>query len=160
MSTSTTIIDTIHGPGLPGHITVAGGSTEPWDQVFMVVEDDDDIVDEGRAQGFTTIIEPKRERTDPPSILPHASRGCRVGGGASVGRPPRGGGHGCMTTPPVVEDLSAEEDDDNDFTGDPCDEEEDKVQFNYPDKVDDDNEHEEDDKDGDDNYEKVDIIKL
>ena len=41
----------------------------------MVVEDDDDIVDMGRAQGFTRIVEPKRERTDPPSILPHASRG-------------------------------------------------------------------------------------
>ena len=29
MSTSTTIIGTIYGPGLPGPITVAGGSTEP-----------------------------------------------------------------------------------------------------------------------------------
>ena len=28
-STTTTIIGTIHGPGLPGHITAAGGSTEP-----------------------------------------------------------------------------------------------------------------------------------
>ena len=96
----------------------------------MVVEDDNDIVDVGRAQGYTRIIQPKRERTDPPFILPHASRGQGVGGGASRRRPPRGGGRGCMTTLPVVEDLGAEEYDNNEFTGDPHDEEEDEVQFN------------------------------
>ena len=65
-----------------------------------------------------------------------------------------------MTAPPVVEDLGAEEDDDNEFTGDPHDEEEDEVQFIYPDEVDDDNEDEEYDEDVDDDYKKVDIIKL
>ena len=85
MSTAPTIIGTIHGPALPGPITVAEGSAEPvvsvsssqrkGGQVFMVVEDDDDIVEVGTAQGFTKIVEPKRERVDPPSIPPHASRG-------------------------------------------------------------------------------------
>ena len=92
VNTTATMIGTIHGPGLPGSITIAGGSTEPMvsastsqgegSQVFMVVEDDDDIVEIGTAQGFTQIVEPK-EKTDPPSIAPHASRGCGVGGGPS-----------------------------------------------------------------------------
>ena len=53
VNTTATVIGTIHGLGLPGSITVAGGSTEPVvsastpqgeeSQVFMVVEDDDDI---------------------------------------------------------------------------------------------------------------------
>ena len=90
-TTTATVIRTIHGPGLPGSITVAGGSTEPivsastsqgeGSQVFMVVEDDDDIVEIGSAQGFTQLVEPKK-KTDPPSIMPHTSRGCGVGGGA------------------------------------------------------------------------------
>ena len=54
----------------------------------MVMEDDDDIVEIGTAQGFTQIVEPKKEKTDPPSIAPHASRGHGVGGGASQGGPP------------------------------------------------------------------------
>ena len=41
----------------------------------MVVKDDDDIVEVGTAQGFTKIVEPKRERADLPSIMPHTSRG-------------------------------------------------------------------------------------
>ena len=41
----------------------------------MVVEDDDEIVEVGTAQGFTKIVEPKKEKLDPPSIPPHASRG-------------------------------------------------------------------------------------
>ena len=44
----------------------------------MVVEDDDEIVEVGTAQGFTKIVEPKREKVD----LPHASRGQGMGGGA------------------------------------------------------------------------------
>ena len=112
----------------------------------MVVEDDYNIVEVGTAQGFTKIVEPKRERADPASILPHASRGQGVGGGASQGRPQRGGSHGCVTIPPIVEDLGVK-DDDNEFPGDPHDEEEDEVQFNYPDEEDDDNEDEEDDDD-------------
>ena len=92
MSTAATVIGTIHGMGLPGPITIAEGSNEPQIsvlpsqekecQVFMVVEDDK-IVEVGGAQGFTRIIEPKRERMDPPSIPPHASIGRGVGGGAS-----------------------------------------------------------------------------
>ena len=84
VSTAATVIGTIHGPGLPEPITVAGGSNEPHtsilpsqekeSQVFMVVEDDN-IVEVGGAQGFTRIIEPKKERTDPHSIPPHASTG-------------------------------------------------------------------------------------
>ena len=92
----------------------------------MVVEDDDDIVEVGTAQGFTKIVEPKRDRADPPFILPCASRGWGVGGRASQGRPPRGGGCGCVTIPPTVEDLGPE-DDDNEFPGNPCIEEEDEV---------------------------------
>ena len=85
MNTTATVIGTIHGPGLPRLVTVAGGSTEPMvsipssqgkgGQVFMVVEDDDDIVEVGTAQGITKIVEPKRERVDPPSIMPHPSQG-------------------------------------------------------------------------------------
>ena len=98
MSTTTTIIGTIHGPGLPGPITAVGGSIEPvvsistsqgeGSNIFMVVEDDNDIVEVGTAQGFTRIVEPKRERADPPSIPPHALGGRGVGGGAFQGRPP------------------------------------------------------------------------
>ena len=85
MSTTTTVIGTIHGPGLSGLVTVTGGSTEPavsipssqgkGGQVYMVVEDDNDIVEVGTAQGFNKIVEPKRERADPPSIQPLASGG-------------------------------------------------------------------------------------
>ena len=83
MGTSATIIGTIHGPGLPGPITVAGGSTEPGSnvlpprevasQVFMVV--DDNVIEIGRTQGFTRIVEPKMKKTDPPPIPPHTSKG-------------------------------------------------------------------------------------
>ena len=45
----------------------------------MVVEDND-IVEVGGAQGFTRITEPKKERTDPPSISPHTYTGWGVGG--------------------------------------------------------------------------------
>ena len=92
-TTATTVIGTIHGPGLPRPITVDGGSTEPivsastsqgeGSQVFMIVEDDDDIVEIGSTQGFTQLVEPKKEKTDPPFTMPHASRGHGVGGGAS-----------------------------------------------------------------------------
>ena len=84
VSTLVTIIDTIHGPGLPGPITIAGGSTEPEisiippqekeSQVFMVVEDDN-VVEVSRTQRFTRLIEPKRERMDPPTAQSHTSRG-------------------------------------------------------------------------------------
>ena len=83
-STTTTILGTIHGPGLPGPITAAGGSTKPVvsastsqgerSNIFMVVEDDN-IVEVGTARGFTNIVKPKKERTDPPSIPPCTSRG-------------------------------------------------------------------------------------
>ena len=135
MSTTTTIIGTIHGSGLPGPITAAGGSTKPvvsastsqgeGSQIFMVVEDDDNIVDVGTAQGFTKIVEPKRERADPPLIPPHSSRGQGVGGGVSQGRPPREAGQGCVTIPPTVE-----------FIRDPRDEEEDEIQFDDPEEED------------------------
>ena len=85
VSTTTTIIGTIHGPGLPGPITAVGGSIEPvvsvstsqgeGSNIFMVVEDDDNIVEMGMAQGFTRIVELKRNRVDPPSIPPRASGG-------------------------------------------------------------------------------------
>ena len=81
VSTAPAIIGTIHGPGVPRHIAVVGGSIEPVvsistsregeSNIFMVVEDDDEIVEVGTAQGFTKIVEPKREKADPP----HASRG-------------------------------------------------------------------------------------
>ena len=88
-----TVIGTIHGPGLFRPITNAGGSTEPvvsasnsqveGSQVFMIVEDDEDIVEIRTVQGFTQLVEPKKEKKDPTSITPHTSRGCGVGGGAS-----------------------------------------------------------------------------
>ena len=81
VSTAPTVIGTIHGPGVPKHIAVVGGSVEPAvntstsregeSNIFMVVEDDDEIVEVGTTQGFTKIIEPKKEKVDPP----HASRG-------------------------------------------------------------------------------------
>ena len=93
VSTTGTVIGTIHGPGIPGHFAAVGGSIKPvvsastshgeGSSIFMVVEDDDEIVEVGTAQGFTKIMEPKREKVDPPSIPPHASRGRGVGGGAS-----------------------------------------------------------------------------
>ena len=48
----------------------------------MVVEDDNDIVEVGMAQGFTKIMELKRERVDQPTIPPRTSGGRGVGGGA------------------------------------------------------------------------------
>ena len=103
VSTAPTVIGTIHGPGVPRHIATVGGSVEPVvsastshegeSNIFMVVEDDDKIVEVGMAQGFTKIMEPKKEKVDPP----HASRGRGIGGGASQGRPPRGGGGGVDT---------------------------------------------------------------
>ena len=81
VSTTPTMIGTIHGPGVPGHIATVGGSIEPVvststshegeSNIFMVVEDDDEIVEVGTAQGFTKIIELKKEKVDPP----HTSRG-------------------------------------------------------------------------------------
>ena len=60
---------------------MVGGSVEPVvststsnegeSNIFMVVEDDDEIVEVGTAQGFTKIVELKKEKVDPP----HASRG-------------------------------------------------------------------------------------
>ena len=76
MSTTPTVIGTIHGPGVPGHIAAVGGSIEPVvsasnshegeSNIFMVVEDDDEIVEVGTAQGFTKIMELKKEKVDPP----------------------------------------------------------------------------------------------
>ena len=87
--TTPTVIGTIHGTGVPGHIAVVGGSVEPVvnastshkgeNNIFMVVEDDDEIMEVGTAQGFTKIMKPKKEKVDPP----HASRGRGMGGGAS-----------------------------------------------------------------------------
>ena len=34
-----------------------------------------EIVEVGMAQGFTKIMEQKKEKVDPPPIPPHASRG-------------------------------------------------------------------------------------
>ena len=77
VSTTPTVIGTIHGPGVPGHIAVVGGSVEPIvsastshegeSNIFMVVEDDDEIVEVGTAQGFTKIVEPKKEKTCGPT---------------------------------------------------------------------------------------------
>ena len=97
----------------------------------MVVEDDDDVVEIGSAQGFTQLVEPKKEKTDPPSTMPHASRGCGVGGGASRGRPPWGGGQGCVSVLPTVKDLG-DDDNNNEFLRGPCKEEEEEFQFDYP----------------------------
>ena len=76
VSTAPTVIGTIHGPGVPGHIAMVRGSIKPVvsastshegeSNIFMVVEDDDEIVEVGMAQGFTKIMEPKKEKVDPP----------------------------------------------------------------------------------------------
>ena len=89
VSTTPTTIGTIHGPGVTRHITMVGGSVEPVvststshdgkSNIFMVVEDDDEIVEVGTAHRFTKIVELKKEKVDPP----HASRGQGMGGGAS-----------------------------------------------------------------------------
>ena len=63
-------------------------------------------------------MEPKKEKADPPSITPHVSRGHGVGGRASQGGPPWGGGQGCVIIPLPVEDLG-DDDDDNEFRGGP-----------------------------------------
>ena len=57
VNTAPTMIGTIHGPGVPGHIATVGGSMEPVvsistsregeSNIFMVVEDDDKIVEVG-----------------------------------------------------------------------------------------------------------------
>ena len=75
VSTAPTMIGTIHGPGVPGHIATVGGSIKPVvsastshkgeSNIFMVVEDDDKIIEVGMAQGFTKIVEPKKEKVDP-----------------------------------------------------------------------------------------------
>ena len=116
-SSMATLIGTIHGPGLPGPITDAWSSTEPVvsastsqgevTQVFMAVEEDDeDIVEIGTAQGFTQLVEPKKEKRDSSSITPcTSSRGCGMGGGASQGGPPQGGGQGCVSLLPIMKDL-------------------------------------------------------
>ena len=85
VSTAPTVIGTIHGPGVPRHIAVVGGSVEPVvsastshkedSNIFMVVEDDDEIVEVGTAQGFTKIMELKKEKVDQPLIPTHTSRG-------------------------------------------------------------------------------------
>ena len=85
LSTTASVIQMIHGPGVPGHIAAVGGSIEPvvsistsqgeGSNIFMVMEDDDKIVEVGTAQGFTKIMEPKKEKVDPPPIPSHASRG-------------------------------------------------------------------------------------
>ena len=63
VSTTPTVIGTIHGPGVPRHIAMVEDSIEPVvsastshegeSNIFMVVEDDDEIVEVGMAQGFT-----------------------------------------------------------------------------------------------------------
>ena len=62
VSTTPTMIGTIHGPGIPGHIAAVGGSVGPVvsastsqereSYIFMVVEDDDKIVELGTTQGL------------------------------------------------------------------------------------------------------------
>ena len=84
VSTTDTVIETIHGLGVPGHIAAVGGSVEPVvsistsqegeSNIFMVVEDDDEIVEVRMAQGFTKIVEPKKQKVDLPPIPPHTSR--------------------------------------------------------------------------------------
>ena len=116
VSTTTAMIGTIHGPGVPGHIAAVRDSIETVvsiptsregeSNIFMVVEDDDEIVEVGTAQGFTKIVKPKREKAD----LPHTSRGRGTSGGASRGGPPRGGGKGSVVVHPImVDDLSADD---------------------------------------------------
>ena len=62
------------------------------------------------AQGFTKIVEPKKEKIDPP----HTSRGKGMGGGAFRGGPPRGGGkRPAVIHPLMVDDLGANDDDDD-----------------------------------------------
>ena len=72
VSTTATVTGMIHGPGIPGHITGVGGSIKPvvsistsqgeGSNIFMMVEDDDKIVEVGMAQEFTKIVEQKRKR--------------------------------------------------------------------------------------------------
>ena len=141
MSATATVIGTIHALGVPSHIAAVGGSVEPVvststsqeakSNIFMVVENDDKIVEVGTAQGFTKIMEPKKEKVDPPLSPPHASRGQGMGGGASQGGPPRGGGREPVVIPPTMEDLGASDDDDG-FLRDPCNGGEDDIIFDDP----------------------------
>ena len=90
VSTTGTVIETIHGPGIPGPITVVGGSIKPvvsistsqgeGSNIFTVVKDNDEIVAVGTAQGFTKIMEPKREKVDPPlsHLTPQEAKGWEV----------------------------------------------------------------------------------
>ena len=114
----------------------------------MIVEDDEDVVEIGSAQGFTQLVEPKKEKADPTSTMPHASKGHGVGGGASRGRPPWGGSWGCVIIPPTVEDLG-DEDDDNVPLRNLPEEEEEELQFDDPEEegevIDDDEEEEDED---------------
>ena len=83
VSITPTVIGTIHGPGVSGHIAMVGVSVEPVvsastshkgeSNIFMVVEDDDEIVEVGTVQGFTKIVELKKEKVDPPHT-PHRLR--------------------------------------------------------------------------------------
>ena len=138
VSTAPTMIGTIHGPGVPRHIAAIGGSIKPVvsastshkgeSNIFMVIEDDDEIVEVGMAQGFTKIMEPKKEKVDPP----HASRGQGMDGGASQGGPPRGGGKGpAIIYPIMVDDLGAD-DDNGDLPGDPLKGGEEELIFDDP----------------------------
>ena len=160
VSTAITVIETIHGPGVPGHIAAVGGSVEPVvnastsqegeSNIFMVVEDDDEIVKVGMAQGFTKIVEPKKEKVGPTPIPPHASRGQGMGGGASQGRPPRGSGKGPAVIPPITLDDPGAGDDDYDFLRDPCKGGEEELLFDDPNKgegEDDEDNEDEDDED-------------
>ena len=113
----------------------------------MVV--DNNVIEIGKTQGFTRIIEPKREKTDPPSIPPYTSKGWGIGGGASQSKPPRGGSCGCVTLNPVVENLDAEEGDDNEFTEEPRNEE-DEAQYEDP--------YEEDEGEDDENEDEVQVV--
>ena len=144
------MIGTIHGPGTPGGsvepVVSASTSCEEESNVFMVVEDDDDdeVVEVGTTQGFTKIVELKREKVDPP----HASRGRGVGDGVSRGGPPRGDGRGSVVIPPIPVDDPGANDDDDDLPKDLLEEGGEELVFDDPDEGegedDEDNEEEED----------------
>ena len=155
VSTTATLIGTIHIPSVPGHIAAVGGSVEPVvsastsqegeSNIFMVVEDDDEIVEMGTAQRLTKIVEPKKEKVYPPSIPPHTSRGRGMGGGVSRGGPPREGGKGPAVIPPIVVDDPGASDDD--FLRDLCKGGEEELLFDYPNEGEGEGDEDEDDED-------------
>ena len=77
VSAAPTMIGTIHGPGVPGHIAVVGGSVKPVvnasnshegdSNIFMVLENDDEIIEVGTAQGPPRSCSQRRKKWTHPT---------------------------------------------------------------------------------------------